>query len=115
MEEKNMFQDEPVEARAALLEANAVRTEDEQVKRYFTPAELETMKNELSELSIKKDDQEVELKEISKKYRDKIKELNGQLKENLTGLRERSYTQKEKVYLFSIHYDRKTPTAIIGR
>lgn len=99
MEGENLFDDQPVEQRAALLEANAVRVEDESVKRYYTPAELETMKNELSDLSIKKDDEEEALKAISKIHKDKIKELKAQLKENLTGLRERSYTQREKVYL----------------
>jgi len=99
MEGENLFDDQPVEQRAALLEANAVRVENESVKRYFTPTELETMKNELSDLSIQKDDQEEALKAISKTYRDAIKGLRAQLKENLKGLRERSYTQNEKVYL----------------
>jgi len=94
-----LFQDKTPEQRIKMLEANAVRVETENIKRFFTEEELSEMKNNLSDLSIEKNDKEEELKAISKDLREKIKGFSAEIKSTLKNLKNKSYVSTETVYL----------------
>lgn len=70
---ESLFQDEPSEMRKEILEANALRVEQQSIRRPFTSGEKELFKHELSELSISlKKEKETAEKQI-KEIKDKVK------------------------------------------
>lgn len=97
---ENLFQDEAPEKRIELLETNACRVELDDVKRYFTPEEMEDMRKELSESSIIRNDKEIELKDLTSGLRGEIKVLSAAIKQNLRLLKQKYELTNEKVYLF---------------
>ncbi len=82
-----------------MLKDNAVRTEEQMVKRFFTEEELSDMRIELTEASIERHDQQEKLKEVSKDAKDSIKGLTATVNTNLKHLKNKYVSQMEEVYL----------------
>ncbi len=82
-----------------MLKDNAVRTEEQMVKRFFTEEELSDMRIELTEASIERHDQQEKLKEVSKDAKDSIKGLTATVNTNLKHLKNKFVSQMEEVYL----------------
>lgn len=94
------FPDATPEERAKLLEDNAYAVELEDVKRDFTPLELEQKKESLMQLSITKTEKEDELAEVKKPLEAAIKNAKEEIKIVSRELKKKSYVSNEKVFYF---------------
>jgi hypothetical protein len=93
-----LFDDVPEAQRAELLEANAIGTEEQLVRREFTESEMTFMKHQLSEVSIKQDTTAKEKAKIVKDFNDSIKIMEKERQKLLQGLKDTYYESEEKVY-----------------
>lgn len=83
-----------------LLRANCRQAEVTQVQFFFSEDDLAEMKSRLSELSIEREANEDELREITKGVRAKIKENTAHIKGLLTYLKNKFEYRQEEVYHF---------------
>ena len=98
--EETLYAGLPLAEKIELLKANCKTTEKQQIKMFFSEDDLSEMKSRLSELSIERNADEEELKELSKGLRDKIKESSGRIKGLLTYLKDKFELQLQDVYEF---------------
>lgn len=97
--EKDLFQDVPVELRAKMLEDNAYAFEETSVTRKFNEPEIDELKSKLAESSVELAKLQAEKLKITQAIDAKMKPHKLEVKECTNGLRERSYTTEEVVYL----------------
>lgn len=110
---KDLFQDLTPDARVQALKDAAYTTQNEIVRRNYTAAQIERMKNELSDETIIKLDCEEELKKVSKPLKDQIKEHAEVIKNTSREIRRGWFENDEEVFVIQdvqnqemVHYDR---------
>lgn len=96
---KDLFQDIPVEERLQLLKDNAYAHEKTSVTRRYGEAEIENLKQQLSDNSVELAKLASEKAALTKKLDAAMKPLKVGISEATQGLRERSYTNLEEVFL----------------
>jgi hypothetical protein len=83
-----------------LLKANCLQKEDSRLKFFFSEDDIDEMKSRLAEESIEREQNEDELRQISKATRTKIKENTRRIKELLVFLKDKFEYRTEEIYHF---------------
>lgn len=96
------------QVRNQFLRDNCDAVEPKGYMKGYTPEELDTMKTELSEVSIKINDVEEEKKEVMKGYKELLDPLADEKKELLRGLKEKAIFVKEDCFKFVDQEERMT-------
>lgn len=97
---QTIYQDVKQAERLEMLKANCRASDTQFVKVYFSDNDLEEMRANLSELAIIKNDQEEELKELSRDLKKSIKTQNEKIKSILRFLKDKYDLQEQEVYEF---------------
>lgn len=96
---KDLFQDIAVEQRAKMLQDNAYRVEEMDIKRPFTHEQLVDFKHELSEEMIQLNELKGKLDEIKKDFKVKMAPYEQKVKTILKNLKHKYEESEETVYL----------------
>lgn len=96
---QNLFQDLNPEARAKALGEFAKSTGSEKVRRYYNDDEKSQMKDFVTDESTNLMDKKAEFAEISKTFRQGIKEYEGGIKDALVSLK-RGYSENDETVYF---------------
>jgi len=86
--------------RISFLKDNCDSVEEKGYMKRFTPEELQAMKEQLAETSIKINDIEIEKKEVVKEFKDRVDPLLGERKKLLKGIKEKAEYAEEICYKF---------------
>lgn len=97
---KRMFDDVPMELRAQMLHDNCRETIEQKVKRQFTSEEMESMRVELTDDSIKVSELRDNLKALTAPLKSEIKDLDLVIHERLKKLKNKYEENMEQVYFF---------------
>lgn len=96
---QNLFQELPAEERAKALADNCFAQEEKIVPRYFSPEQVDGLKNELSTFSIELRDKRIKLDEVSKPIKADIKGLELEVAERVKKLKTRCTEDEETIYM----------------
>ncbi len=89
----------PIE-RINFLSDNCDKTEEKGYMKRYTPEQIQTMKEDLAEVSIKINDIQIEKKEYLKAIKDKTNPLSEQKSELLRGIKQKAVYTTEKCFKF---------------
>lgn len=86
--------------RMNFLNDNCDKVEEKGYMKAFTPEQIQSMKEDLAETSIKVNDLESEKRDYVKAINERVKPLVEHKKELLKGIKEKAAFTKEKCYMF---------------
>lgn len=96
----------PIE-RINFLDSNCDKVEQKGYMKRYTPEQVQCMKEELAETSIKINDIQIEKKEYLKEIKERITPLSEQKSELLKGIKEKAAFTTEKCYKFIDQEDKE--------
>lgn len=101
---KHLFNELPQEQRVQALKDNCTKIEERYtVQRFFDKDELDSLREEVSNVSIDISELEDELKEISTPIKNQVKEKKLTLRSKLKLVKQKFDESEEEVYLFADH------------
>ena len=102
-EDKNLFNNVPLEQREEMLLGMATKTETEKVKRHYSDDEKSQIREFATEESIQLMDKEEAFSEVKKAHNTEVKAHNKEIIKALKDVKRGFSESEEKVYLIADH------------